>query len=70
MLFRSLNIDNYKSILKAYICYVRPILEFNSSMWNPNKIYIYRGINKHIEKGQRAFSKKKLYYRCTLLIAD
>ena len=32
--------NDYVFLLQAYISYVRPILEYNSSIWNPHTNYI------------------------------
>ena len=37
---RCLITNDYVFILQAYISYVRPILEYNSSIWNPHTNYI------------------------------
>ena len=52
--------NDYVFILQAYIHYVRPILEYNSSIWNPHTNYI--GNAKALERVQRLFTKR-LFYR-------
>ena len=45
-------INDYCYLTKAFITYVRPLLEYNSCIWNPSNIYleyIFRPTNK-IEK--------------------
>ena len=42
------------SLVKAFTVYVRPILEFNSSVWSPR----YRRDNEKVESVQRHFTKR------------
>ena len=49
--FRSLNVVNLK---RAFITYVRPLLEYASPVWSPSHIYL---INE-IESVQRSFTKR------------
>ena len=46
---------------------MRPILEYNSSIWNPHTNY--KGNAKVIEKVQSLFTKR-LFYRCNISIAS
>ena len=60
-------INDYCYLTKAFITYVRPLLEYNSCIWNPSNIYleyIFRPTNK-IEKVQRTFTKR-LFYICSI----
>ena len=43
-----------------YTTYIRPLLEYDSSIGNPGKYYI--GLNKRIEKVQHKFTKR-IYFR-------
>ena len=45
---------------------MRPILEYNSSIWNPHTNYI--GNAKSLERVQRLFTKR-LFYRCNISMA-
>ena len=58
--------NDYLFLLQAYISYVRPILEFNSYIWNPHTHYI--GNSKALERVQRLFTKR-LFYRCNISMA-
>ena len=53
-------------LLQAYISYVRLILEYNLSIWNPHTNYI--GNAKALERVQRLFTKR-LFYRCNISMA-
>ena len=54
MLFRAFSTRNETFIMKLFVMYVRPILEYVSVIWNP----IYAGQIKDIEDVQRRFTKK------------
>jgi len=45
---------DHKILVKAYVTYVRPILEYCSAVWSPHRIDL---INK-LEDVQRRFTKK------------
>ena len=55
--------NQYYPLLYAYLTYIRRILEYGSSVWNPHSNYI--GYNDLLEKVQRNVTKK-LCYRCNL----
>ena len=59
-LFRYFITNDYIYLLKAYLSYVRPIMESDSSIWNPDN-FIYNSNN--IENIQIYFTKI-LLYRC------
>ena len=61
IIFRCFIINDYCYLTKAFITYVRPLLEYNSCIWNPSNIYV--GLKNKIEKVQRTFTKR-LFYRC------
>ena len=63
ILFRCFSIVNFKFILKAFITYVRPIVEYNSSLWNPSKRNSMNCVK--LEKVQRRFTKR-LFSICNL----
>ena len=54
-IFRCFSSNNYLAILSAYISYIRPILEYNSSIWNPGSNYIGNSIK--LEKVQSYFTR-------------
>ena len=53
-LFRGFTSRNLIIMRNAFICYVRPLLEYNSIIWNPSHIYLIA----LIEKVQRNFTKR------------
>ena len=61
MIFKSFTTRNVNSLLKAYVCYVRPILEYNSTIWSPHLL----GDVSYIEGVQRRFTKR-LFSECNL----
>ena len=54
LLFRAFHSRNIKTLVKAYITYVRPLLEYNTVIWSPYKT----GDISNIEKVQRGFTKR------------
>ena len=71
LLFRSFLTRNRSMLVKAYVTYVRPILEYNSVVWSPYKI----GDIPCIEKVQRSFTKRlpdlnNLTYRERLAVTN
>ena len=63
MIFRSFITNQYYALLCAYLTYIRAILEYGSSLWNPHSNCI--GYNDLLEKVQRNCIKQ-LFYRCNL----
>ena len=59
--------NDYVFLLQAYISYVRLILEYNSSIWNPHTNYI--GNADALDKFKRLFTKR-LFYRCNISMAS
>ena len=55
ILFRCFSTVNFKFILKAFITYVRPIVEYNSSLWNPSKRNSMNCVK--LDEVQRRFTK-------------
>jgi hypothetical protein len=53
-LFRGFTTRNASILRKAYVTYVRPILDYASNVWNP---YLIKHINA-VEKVQRRFTKR------------
>ena len=62
-LFRCFITNDYIYLLKAYLSYVRPIVESDSSIWNPDNFICN---SNNIETIQIYFIKI-LFYRCKLL---
>ena len=54
VLFRGFVTRDLSFMRKAFITYIRPILEYNSSIWNPTEIYLI----DLIENVQREFSRR------------
>jgi hypothetical protein len=54
ILFRGFASRNIHLLRKAFITYIRPILEYNSILWSPNLVYLI----DLIESVQRKFSKR------------
>ena len=57
LLFRSFVSGNVTILTKAYITYVRPLLEYCTFIWPPFKIYLI----EKIERVQRYFSRRVLF---------
>ena len=54
MLLRAFSLRQRAFMLKLFITYVRPIVEYASSVWNPTLI----GLRSEVENVQRRFTKK------------
>ena len=54
ILFRGFASRNLHLMRKAFITYIRPILEYNSILWSPNLVYLI----DLIESVQRKFTKR------------
>lgn len=65
LLFRVFSIREPKVLVRAYITYVRPILEYCSSVWSP---YHLQDITA-LEKVQRYFTRR-LFYLCNFPQSD
>ena len=57
MLFRSFESRNVSILSKAFLTYVRPLLEYCSPIWYPHQSYL---IDK-IERVQRYFTRRVLF---------
>ena len=57
LLFRSFVSQNVSILTRAFLTYVRPILEYCTSIWSPHKSYL---IDK-IERVQRYFTRRVLF---------
>ena len=53
-LFRGFHTRQARLLKKAYITYIRPLLEYNSNIWNPTQVYFI----DLLESVQRAFTKR------------
>ena len=54
LIFRCFLSRNTNNLIKAFITYVRPLLEYASSVWSPSYLYLIT----HIESVQRSFTKR------------
>ena len=54
VLFRGFQTRQVSFLKKAYITYIRPLLEYNSNIWNPKQVYFI----DLLESVQRAFTKR------------
>ena len=59
ILFRVLRGRGSDTFVRAYVSYIRPVLEYASPVWSPRLI----GDVNVVEQVQRSFTKK-LFYRC------
>ena len=64
IIVRCFTTNNSYYLVKAYSTYIRPLLDYVSSIWNPGKDFI--GLNKLIEKVQHKFIKR-IYFRCNII---
>jgi len=58
-IYSSLIIKDPEVLTKAFVVYLRPILEYSSPVWSPSAVTY---INK-LESVQRSFTTRKLCYR-------
>ena len=66
IIFRCFDTAHVPALIIAYKSFVRPILEYCSTVWNPyipNRHYL--GLTDQIERVQRYFTRS-VYYRCKL----
>ena len=66
IIFRCFDTAHVPALIIAYKSFVRPILEYCSTVWNPyipNRHYL--GLTDQIERVQRYFTPR-VYYRCEL----
>ena len=64
IIFRCFTTNNSYYLVEAYTTYIRPLLEYGSSIWKSGNDYI--GLNKLIEKVQHKFTKR-IYFRCNFI---
>ena len=64
IIFRCFTTNNSYYLVKAYTTYIRPLLEYGSSIWNPGNDF--SGLKKLIEKVQHKFTKR-IYFRCNFI---
>ena len=58
--------NDITTLIKAYITYARPKVEFSTTVWNPGlKARRYNGLSDKIERVQRVFTRI-LFGRCGL----
>ena len=66
VIFRCFHTANIAALITCYKSFVRPMLEYCSTIWNP---YIparhYLGMTDQVEKVQRYFTRR-VYQRCQL----
>ena len=65
IIFRVFICNKYVPLTLAYISYVRPVLEYASSLWNPSIPFRSNGNSAKLELVQRLFTRK-LFFRCNL----
>ena len=59
-LFRYFITSDVSMLLKAYITYARPKLEFATTVWNPGlKSRRYNGLTDKLERVQRLFTRRQ-----------
>ena len=54
LIFRCFLSRNTNNLIKAFITYVRPLLEYATPVWSPSYLYLIT----HIESVQRSFTKR------------
>ena len=65
-IFRCFIINNKIAIIKDYITYAIPHVEFSTTIWNPGiEARTYIGLKSKIEKVQK-YITRRLYYRCNI----
>ena len=65
-LFRCFLTNNITTLIKAYITYARPKVQFSTTVWNPGlKARRYNGLADKIERVRRVFTRR-LFGRCGL----
>ena len=65
IIFRVFRCNKHVPLTLAYISYVRPVLEYASSLWNPSIPFRTNGNSTKLELVQRLFTRK-LFFRCNL----
>ena len=66
VIFRCFHSANVHALLTAYRSFVRPTLEYCSTVWNPAlSARHYLGLTDALERVQRYFTRR-VYYRCKL----
>lgn len=65
ILFRCFSCSNANAYCQAYTCYVRPLLEYASCVWNPHEMYLKR----KLESVQHYFTRR-VFTRCKFDYCD
>ena len=65
IIFRVFRCNKHVPLTLAYMSYVRPVLEYASSLWNPSITFRTNGNSTKLELVQRLFTRK-LFFRCNL----
>ena len=65
IIFRVFRCNKHVPLTLAYMSYVRPVLEYASSLWNPSIPFRTNGNSTKLELVQRLFTRK-LFFRCNL----
>ena len=65
IIFRVFRCNKHVPLTLAYISYVRPVLEYASSLWNSSIPFRTNGNSTKLELVQRLFTCK-LFFRCNL----
>ena len=63
IIFRVFRCNKHVPLTLAYISYIRPVLEYASSLWNPSIPFRTNGNSTKLELVQRLFTRK-LFFRC------
>ena len=66
IIFRVFRCNKRVPLTLAYMSYVRPVLEYASSLWNPSIPFRTNGNSTKLELVQRLFTRK-LFFRCNLV---
>jgi len=66
MIFRTFILRGINALIRAFIVYVRPILEYNSVVWSPQ----YVGDIERVEQVQRKFTKRLYLGSCHYTYTD
>ena len=65
IIFQVFRCNKHVPLTLAYMSYVRPVLEYASSLWNPSIPFRTNGNSTKLELVQRLFTRK-FFFRCNL----